>query len=240
MSDVEEPPLIRCSEYAFYLDLDGTLAPIVDHPDDVVIEPKMLDLLNWLKTASNGAVAILSGRSLAEIDGIIAPVVLHAAGEHGAETRGAGGMRQAVKLPAEAYTEISSFAQSHDLLVERKAGGAALHYRTSPGHAEASKDFMQMLAARHEGFRVLHGKMVSEIASVVCSKETALRDFAMVAPFQDRLPVMIGDDVTDEDGFRAARSLGGFGIKVGEGDTVASYRLASISNLYNWLSSLLK
>ena len=145
-----------------------------------------------------------------------------------------------MKLPAEAYSEISSFAQSHDLLVERKAGGAALHYRTAPGHAEASKDFMHTLAARHEGFRVLHGKMVSEIVSVVCSKETALRDFAMVAPFQDRLPVMIGDDVTDEDGFRAARSLGGFGIKVGEGDTVARYRLASISNLYNWLSSLLK
>ncbi len=238
MEDQIAPPLVGCADHAFYLDLDGTLAPLVAHPDQVAIAPDMLKMVADLMDVTGGAVAILSGRPLAEIDRIIAPLRVCASGAHGAEMRGAGNVEGAADLPEKIRAQVDDFAAKHGLIVEQKAGAVALHYRSAPDRADTCKALMESLATDHCDLRVLHGKMVSEIASAACTKGTAINAFSKMQPFRGRVPVMVGDDVTDEDGFAAAQALGGIGIKIGEGPSVATYRLGSVEALHDWLATL--
>ncbi|ASM71319.1 trehalose-6-phosphate phosphatase [Pseudosulfitobacter pseudonitzschiae] len=242
MSTTNCPPIVRCNDHAFYLDLDGTLAEIVARPEQAMISAGMRGLITQLAAQTSGAVAIVSGRALADVDRVLHPLHLPVAGSHGQELRGAGPTDQGSArdgIDDDALHRITTFAARLGLLAERKPGSVALHYRSAPQHVAASRALIDSLVARDDRYRAIHGKMVSELALRACDKGTAIAALSKVAPFAGRVPVMIGDDVTDEDGFRMAQALGGLGIKIGTGPTDASHRLASVAALSDWLAALL-
>lgn len=243
MHDPTPPPAISPRDCAFYLDLDGTLAEIVARPEQAVISEDMRTLIYRLVAQTDGAVAIVSGRSLADVDRMLHPLSLPSAGSHGQQLRGAGSVTQVEAgegIDTTTAQKITQFATRAGLLAEHKPGSVALHYRDAPMRETESRALIDGLVANDDRYRAVHGKMVSELAQRDCDKGTAIAAFASVAPFAGKVPVMVGDDVTDEDGFRSAQALGGFGIKIGEGQTGARHRLRSIAALSGWLTEILR
>jgi trehalose 6-phosphate phosphatase len=120
-----------------------------------------------------------------------------------------------------------------------KPGAIALHYRSAPKLADAVRREVESAAATNPDLRSIHGKMVSEVALSRAGKGTAILELLKIAPFSGKLPVMVGDDVTDEDGFRAAKAVGGFGLKVGDGPTEATYSVDTIDDFRSWLKNAL-
>lgn len=237
------PPTIDCGKHAFFLDFDGTLAEIVARPEEAQITAHMRDLIGRLVDRTDGAVAVVSGRSLADVDRLMSPLVLPVAGSHGSELRGYDGAQQTDtdrKIDPDALQRITGFARQTGLQAEQKPGSAALHYRSAPDRAQDSIALIDDLAATDDRYRAVHGKMVSELALCAHDKGTALAHFANSAPFAGRVPVMVGDDVTDEDGFRRAQALGGLGIKIGAGETIAAHRLNSIGAFSRWLEDIIR
>ncbi len=233
-------PLFRnpLSRIALFLDFDGTLVRIVERPDLVVVTPEIRAVLERLNRATGGAVALLSGRPLGEIDGFLAPMVLPGAGAHGAERRDSGG----VFVPAakaEALTgagkRIRAHAAAHGLLLEEKSGGFAVHFRVRPDLEEATRALVSAVAAQDTGLRAIHGHMVAELALAGVDKGAALDAFMGETPFAGRIPVAIGDDTTDEDAFRAAQAQGGLGIRIGGAQTRAGARFENIDVFHDWL-----
>ena len=130
-----------------------------------------------------------------------------------------------------------ALAAAHDLLIEAKPGAVALHYRSRPDLGPLVRRTVD--EAVIPGLRALHGNMVSEIARADIDKGTALAALMARPPFAGRVPVMIGDDVTDEDGFRRAQAMGGAGLHIGAGPTVALWRLPTIDAAHDWLARTL-
>ena len=223
------PPF--AANWAFFLDLDGTLLEIAETPDAVGIGPDEKRLVEKLVAGAGGAVAVISGRALARIDQILAPLVLPAAGQHGAERRDAKGVRHRHRFPANVLRPVAvgirSFAAQHQGLVfEDKGASVALHYRKAPQLARAAQAAMRDAAGPlGEAVEVQDGKMVVELKPAGCDKGKAIAQFMQEAPFAGRQPVFIGDDVTDEYGFRVVNAMGGHTVKVGEGPSVARWRL---------------
>lgn len=226
---------------ALFLDVDGTLLEIRDHPADVSADRELIDLLQQCRDRLDGAMALISGRSVKEIDRIFAPAVFPVAGAHGSERRGHDGrVISAVSQPlAEAaVARLEALAAGHDgLLLEHKEGGVSLHYRRAPAlEAQCRLAVEEILAGLGDSFRLIAGKMVFEIAPASHDKGAAIEAFLEEPPFAGRVPVFVGDDVTDEDGFRAVNNLGGVSIRVGDIDnSEAQYCLASIADVRPWL-----
>lgn len=227
---MEEPPSLPAWDpgRALFLDVDGTLLEIESHPDDVRAGPRLKALLERLALGLAGALALVSGRSIASLDQIFAPLVLPAAGQHGLERRDADGR---VHYPAgfvlrmsEARGALTAFVEAHaGLLLEDKGAALALHYRNAPDMAERARAAME--AARRtlgDDFHVQQGKMVLELKPTGQDKGTAIAAFMEEAPFAGRTPMFIGDDVTDEDGFRVVNALGGLSVRVGPGQESAA------------------
>ena len=231
---------LQPQEIALFLDIDGTLLEIEDHPDNAIADRPLLELLETLYACTDGATALISGRTIADIDRIFAPLKLPAAGAHGAELRirVAGPVRDStVWFPQEAQRRLKLLIDGHKgLLLERKSSGVALHYRGAP-HLE--KECYQIITAvtaqLGEAFHMLEGKMVFEIVPQSCNKGKAIAEFLVEPPFFGRLPVFIGDDKTDEDGFRTVINLCGLAIRVGAGRTLASKTLPNVGAVRNWL-----
>ena len=219
---------------AIFTDFDGTLVEIAETPDAIEVPDELPVELGHLIRCFDGAVAIISGRSLDDLDHHL-PITIAAAGAHGAERRRADGTRLAADAGLVLATDriagrLQALAESHpELIVERKPGAVALHYRRSPDLAEACNSAMQTAVADAEGFEILEGKMVVEARRKGASKADMVRAFMQEPPFLGRVPVFFGDDRTDEDGFRAAQELGGVGVKVGDGETTASVRAADVT-----------
>ena len=238
------PPFSR--DWAFFLDLDGTLLEIAETPDAVGIGPDEKVLIERLVAGTGGAVAVISGRALARIDQILAPLVLPAAGQHGAERRDAKGVRHRHRFPANVLRPVAvgirSFAAQHQGLVfEDKGASVALHYRKAPQLARAAQAAMRDAAGPlGEAVEVQDGKMVVELKPAGCDKGKAIAQFMQEAPFAGRTPVFIGDDVTDEYGFRVVNAMGGHSIKVGEGPSVARWRLENPASTRAWLQAWLE
>ena len=238
------PPFSR--NWAFFLDLDGTLLEIEETPDAVGAGPDENRLLKELVASAGGAVAVISGRALARIDQILAPLVLPAAGQHGAERRDANGLRHRHRFPANVLRPVAvgirSFAAQHQGLVfEDKGASVALHYRKAPQLAGAAQAAVRKAAGPlGEAVEVQDGKMVVELKPAGCDKGKAIAQFMQEAPFAGRQPVFIGDDVTDEYGFRVVNAMGGHSIKVGEGPSVARWRLENPASTRAWLQAWLE
>ncbi|WP_304165184.1 trehalose-phosphatase [Lonsdalea britannica] len=243
--DMHQPdalPAFRLSDSAFFFDIDGTLAEICARPEEAVIPQGRLSLLHALLRACDGAVGIISGRCLADIDGLLVPLLLPAAGIHGGERRRADGTihRCEAHLPAELNLRLKYWVEQHPgAFLEAKGDTAvALHYRQCPECEPEAVRLASALSEDYPQWAAQPGKCVIEIKPVSVNKGAALRAFMTEAPFQGRLPVFVGDDLTDEQGFDAAQALGGMGIKIGAGLTCAGHRLPSVDAVGEWLSGL--
>ena len=242
-SDIPPP-----QSWALFLDVDGTLIEIADAPDAVHVDERIGGLLERLRCRLGGALALASGRSLDVLDRFFAPLELAAAGLHGLERRSADGSvnrTDGAKVLGSARLELARFAAAHPgTLLEDKSATLALHYRRAAGAEAAARQLMeQVQASLGSGYRVQEGKMVLELKPHRPNKRTVVEDFMAEAPFRDRVPVFVGDDITDEDGFAAAQSVGGaaivVGLEPGGGRTsVANYGLSGVRELHRWLDAL--
>lgn len=232
-------PRLDWSRHALFLDFDGTLAPIVPRPEDAAASPETRRAVEAIIEKTGGAVALLSGRDLTDLDKRIAPLKPPAAGSHGVVRRDAAGRLHQDAATGEelaaATARIEEFARQHGLLVERKSGAVTVHYRNLPDAAVPSRALADEIVAATQGLRAIHGNMVSEIAVLAANKGHALDAFMAEPPFAGRIPVMAGDDTTDEDAFEAAQRHGGIGLKIGTGRTAATARVGTIDEFLAWL-----
>jgi trehalose 6-phosphate phosphatase len=225
---------------ALFLDFDGTLVALAAQPELVQVPPFLTSTLAALYAQLNGALALVSGRQIFDLDGFLAPLLLPAAGEHGAQRRAASGVL--VSVPPADLRQVLLAAQDllqrHPLLrLERKNLALSLHYRQSPELESLCLQAMQAAVAISPGLELMQGKLVIDVKPAGVSKGTAIAAFMAEAPFAGRLPLFAGDDVTDEAGFETVRRLGGQTIKVGPEPTLAEFRCASVEQLAQWLQS---
>src|SRR5256884_9529458 len=221
---------------AFFLDIDGTLLDIAEGPQLVRIDDDLGHLLAPIRAASGGAVALLNGRSVAEIDRLFGRNFC-AAGQHGAERRDAAGRMHQHRVPLaglrKALKRLRVMAAEHPALVlEDKGMNLALHYRSAPELGATVRETLRRLVEElGDDFELQSGKMVLEIKPSGKDKGTAIEEFLAEAPFRDRLPVFIGDDLTDEFGFELINRVGGCSVKVGDGCSAAHWRLANAGGI---------
>ena len=233
------------AEAGFFLDIDGTLLDIAEKPQLVRIDDDLGPLLATLRDASGGAVALISGRPVAEIDRLFGRNFC-VAGQHGAERRDAAGKMHRHRVPLaglrKAHKRLSLMAAEHPALVlEDKGMNLALHYRLAPELGAKVREALRRLAGElGDDFELQSGKMVMEIKPSGKDKGTAIAEFLEEAPFRGRLPVFIGDDLTDEFGFELINRVGGCSVKVGEGRSAAHWRLPNADAVRAWLKSFVE
>jgi trehalose 6-phosphate phosphatase len=223
---------------ALFLDFDGTLVNLAIAPDSVVPSPDLIAMLQRLHVLSNGALAVISGRPLVQLDHYLAPLRLPAAGVHGLERRDAEG--QLIQLPVPDTGRLAErlavlVARHPGLMLETKRGALALHYRKVPHLEQACIEAMHHAVSRVAGFSVLRGKMVVEAKAALADKSSAIAAFMQEAPFAGRRPLFAGDDVADEAGFGWVQTYGGMGIKIGNGSSQAHMHLDNPAALHQWL-----
>lgn len=238
------PEPIKAKGQALFLDLDGTLARIVERPQDVHADPRRTALLKALVECFDRRVAIISGRPLDEIIAITQDAVPALAGVHGLQRRDVHGARSAVSPDPDLAIARDVFealaAAQPGLLVEEKGLSITLHYRGRPGACEAVRDAARRLEAS-TNLILQEGDMVAEMRTPGDDKSKAVARFLAEPPFLGARPVFVGDDLTDENGFMAANLAGGFGVLVGPGrETVARYRLDDPDAVLNWLDACLR
>jgi trehalose 6-phosphate phosphatase len=203
---------------------------LAEQPEAVIVPSGLVDTLGALEKYLGGAIAMISGRPIEQIDVFLHPLRLPVAGVHGAERRSWDGTvnlmsthpLQLVEVAAEALA-----AQYPQLRVENKRGSVALHYRQAPELEPLCVQAMQSAVEESPGLTLLRGKMVVEAKPGGASKGQAIESFLKEAPFAGRMPVFVGDDFTDEVGFSTVQRMRGLGVKVGEGASVAWHRLES-------------
>ncbi len=241
------PPL-DLTRTAFLLDFDGTLVDIAPQPDAVHVSAPLRETLASLHAACNGALAIISGRTVRDVESQLALPGLVIAGVHGAERRYADG--RFVRLDTDAYvlsalerelrrelTQLS--AQFPGVVLENKSIAFALHYRHAPTAENAVLTLADRLARRHaDHVRLQAGKMVVELKPRGASKGDVVHTLMTERPFMGRDVVFAGDDLTDESAFDAVNALDGWSIKVGGGPSQARWRLHDPAALRAWLASL--
>jgi trehalose 6-phosphate phosphatase len=212
---------------AYFFDVDGTLLELRRRPEEVVADEHLRGLLTRLQAMAGGAVALVSGRSIADLDRIFDPLTLPAAGLHGADIRFPDGSRQAARadLMDEVRPLVAAFAASHDgIWLEDKGATLAIHFRERP---ELGGDVLAFLSHFQQGrdLAVQEGKMVVELKSAAHDKGTAIKTLLARQPFGGRRPVFVGDDLTDEHGFAEVQRAGGVAIRIGVPDVPTMARL---------------
>ncbi len=225
---------------AFFLDFDGTLVDIADRPEAVQVSQATRAALGALRAATQGAVAIVTGRDIHTIDDFLSPLRLPVAGVHGLTRRDANGRVHTSDTHAATLERVHAsiarrIAGEAGLIIERKTASLALHYRARADLETACADLMDEALAHADGLVLRRGKMVLELTAGHADKGTAIVAFLGEVPFAGRTPVFAGDDVTDEDAFAAINARGGISIKVGAGPTSARYRTQGPRELLTWL-----
>ena len=236
------PPPMDVRRLALFLDMDGVLASLAPTPDAVLPDPRRTAVLRRLGVALEGRLAVISGRTLDEIDRITEAASPAASGIHGLQLRThPGAARTSVEDPAvrRVVAAFEAFAAEHPgVIVEDKGVAAGLHYRQAPTAAAEAEHLARNLATE-TGLALQPGHMIFELKTPGTDKGTALTTLMTEAPFTDGVPVMFGDDQTDEHAFRAAKALGGFGVLVGPmRQTDASYHLDGVPQVLDWLEAL--
>jgi len=232
----EAKPIAR-SEHALFLDFDGTLAPLQDDPETVALPQGGAECLLKLAEMLSGALVLISGRGIQDL-AVRTPLDVWRAGGHGLDVCEPGDMpgQTMDKVPIELLSSVQdAIKSSPGTRIELKGDVLAVHYRKNPTAGPHLAERLETLVGQTDDFRFQHGKMVIELKPRGTDKGTALRRLMQHAPFAGRVPVMIGDDTTDEDAMSAASDLGGFGIKVGAGKTCAQYRFSDTEAVWDWL-----
>lgn len=228
---------------ALFLDIDGTLLEFESHPGLVRAPTELIDLLRSVSDALGGALALISGRSLTDIDRVFAPWQPYAAGVHGAEVRGSLGTRRHQAddaLLGVLRARASTALKTPGVWVEDKGHGFAVHYRGAPDAETAVRSLALELAAASDGtLEVQPGAYVQELRPAAYDKGLAVAELMEHPPFTNRMPVVVGDDRTDEFAFAAANARGGVSVLVGpRTDTVAQYRITDPAAVRGWLSEI--
>jgi len=235
-----ELPAAR-ADWAYFFDIDGTLVDIAPTPREVRLESELLELIRRLHFATGGALALISGRSIADIDSIFHGARLPVAGQHGVERRDSA---QRIsrhessfgKLAAPRARLIEAVARYPGLLLEDKELSLALHYRRAPALASFAHRLMRTMQAEiGPDYTIQPGKRIVELKPSGKDKGHAVTEFMAETPFKGRTPVFVGDDATDEYGSAVVNSLGGHSIKVGGGRSTAHWRLPDVEAVRSWL-----
>ncbi len=241
MNAPPKPDHARC---ALFLDFDGVLVDIAPTPDAVRVAPGLPGLLQRLADRLQGRLTVVSGRPVSQIDGFLDRMAPYAIGLHGAEGRGPdGALRRLEAAPglAAARAILRQASTDHPgLLLEDKGLALALHWRGAPELGDIALGLAeQAQGAAGAALALQPGKMVVELKPADVSKGSALAALMAKPPFAGALPVMLGDDLTDETAFRAAAQAGGSGILVGpERETAAEYHLPDVKAVHAWLQAL--
>lgn len=235
------PPHALLDGASLFLDFDGTLVAIAERPDSVAVDATLRSLMQRLAARLDGRIAIISGRSVAQLAALFGELPFAVAGSHGLELRRVDGeVRRPMRPPGldRVVDAMNDLAAAHTgLVVEDKALGAALHYRAAPDLAETARILAVRLAAEH-GLDLQPGKMVFEVRAGGGDKGIALRALHADRAMAGTVPVFIGDDTTDEPGFAAAAELGGAGILVGPTRaSAARFRLPDVPAALAWLDA---
>lgn len=231
---MKHPPPPPALDWCLFLDVDGTLIELTDTPSQTSADADIKSLLRDVAERLGGAVALVSGRKIATLDQLFAPLVLPAAGLHGVERRKIDGSIQGASFIdsrlERARASLKALVEAHPgTLFEDKDRTIAVHFRTAPHFAEALRDAVIDIAkplGTH--YHIQSGKMLYEIKPRGFSKATAIQAFMKESPFRGRRPVFIGDDLTDRDGFRMAEEHGGLSIAVGD-DVQGQYYLPDVT-----------
>jgi trehalose 6-phosphate phosphatase len=234
------PTLRDARAYGFFFDFDGTLTELAETPNAVIVEARARQALESLFEAASGAVAIITGREIDSIDAFLYPLRLPVAGVHGFERRNGSGtisVHAAEDSAVRFVEKVLKCFVSHNsgLLLEKKRGALALHYRLRPELEPLCLALVEDVAARLPEAVLTRGKMVIETRLHTATKGTAINDFLQESPFLGRAPFFAGDDVTDEDAFVTVNALGGISVKVGPGETAARIRAATVNEFLAWL-----
>jgi trehalose 6-phosphate phosphatase len=242
MTALPPPPPLDTDRHALFLDFDGTLVDFAPKPDLIALRPGTIALLENLNRRLASALAVVTGRRIADLDRYLSPLVLSASGVHGQELRLIPGETEWVPPPAEmeeARRRLKHAIEPGDpLLLEDKGSALVLHFRKHPDQRERAAALAREAVTGLRPLHVVPGRGVYEINERSVTKARAIYIFAARPPFLDRVAVAIGDDETDENAIEAAQAIGGFGVKVGPGRTHARYRLPDIDAVHRWLSGL--
>ena len=230
-----------CRDWALFLDFDGTLVDFAPRPDQVRPAPDLVPTLVGAAEALGRALAVVTGRRIVEIDHWLGASVAAVAGGHGFERRDAQGrMAGAAEPPpprdlARARARLAAVADAHEgVYLEDKGYGLVLHYRAAPERRDECVCALKAFAS--PALEVLQGAAVAELRARGVHKGAAVAAFMDEAPFAGRTPVFVGDDVTDEDGFRAVNAMGGISILAGpERRSSARHRLPDVASVLAWL-----
>lgn len=241
--DLQSPPTLDVNDIALFFDVDGTLVAIEEEPEAVIVSDTLRDLLGRLSDATGGALALVSGRSIAQLDKLFKPLAFSASGLHGLERRLLpGDIIQAISSEQaidRARAKLRTFAEDHPgTLFEDKGLTLALHYRMAAEHREkAALLVRQLVKSDPDNLVLLEGKMVFELKPPGFDKGRAIAEFMQEPPFRGRRPIFAGDDVTDEAGFARIKDMNGVAVKVGADDraTEAGYGLPSVESMLEWL-----
>jgi len=242
-SPLPAPPRSLLVSASLFLDFDGTLVEIADRPDSVTVDPELAGLLSRLARRLGGRVAIISGRSIAQLDTLLGPVAqtLALSGSHGCEHRWHGISAHPVRpeslLDVAAAMRVAGVDQP-GVIIEEKSFGVALHYRLAPAFEREALLLAERLGAEHE-LAVQHGKMMVELRVPGSDKGVAVARLMKQPEMAGTTPIFIGDDLTDESAFAAARAAGGHGILVGATRaTAADYSLPDPAAVIQWLRGI--
>ena len=233
---------VPSADWAWFFDLDGTLIELADVPTGVHVDDAVRELIGGLAAAADGAVAVITGRPIVDIDRLFPELRLPVAGQHGVERRDVQGNLTrhdfaAAPLDVARRALVFLVENNSGLLLEDKGMSLALHYRLAPALGSYAHRFMRAVQSRAgAAFCVQAGKKVVELKPCGRDKGDAIADFMQEIPFRGRMPVFVGDDATDELGFEVVNSMGGLSVKVGAGRTRAAGQLRDVTAVRAWLA----
>lgn len=241
----DHPTPIAPETMALFLDVDGTILEFSKTPTDVDVPGALITVLEKMHSRLSGALALVTGRTLADIDRLFTPLHLPAAGLHGFEIRGADNLRDdhaalSAAINGERTFLHETFENTPGILIEDKGPCIAIHFRQAPELGGTVDDIVSAAQARlGPAFEMLKGHMIRELRPAGIDKGHAVKQLMARPPFEGRIPVFVGDDVTDEDGFDAVNAMNGLSVCVGTlRPTRARTMLSDVTSVRNWLTKL--
>lgn len=239
----KSPPPLDTSRHALFLDFDGTLVDLSEHPSIVNVDPRINGHLAQLQEKLSGAIALVSGRRIADLDRFLFPFSSAAAGVHGLERRSEPGMPISLLAVPSALDEARKVLEAaalseHGVIYEDKCTALVLNYRTSPEIDIWANELIGQVTRERPDLTVTRGDRIIEVHPSGMHKGRAVDDLMNIAPFNGRQPIYVGDDIPDEQAFRYVRNVGGIAIKIGYAASDAEFHLRNVEAFHHWLRNV--